>query len=91
MLRISLKRLQGFRFFSSGPELTELTFNSKGHAILSLKRTPVNALNLGLITSITKTLEKVDERRCPGLILTSVSIVSLFSPGSSGSTISVDE
>lgn len=58
---------------SAAGSLVQLAVDDKsGVATLTLNRPPVNSLSLELLTDISKALDRVDENRSRGLILTSV-------------------
>lgn len=66
----------GFRAMSgkAGP-LVDLAVDSEGIAVLTLQRAPVNSLNLDLLQEMEKSLDEVAKnKKCKGLVLTSVSI-----------------
>ena len=50
-----------------------------GIAVLRLKKKPVNSLNLELLTDLTIALDKLEsDKRCEGLVLTSVPYIKLL-------------
>lgn len=66
----------GYRGFSSGAtsELVKVDVNEKtGVALVTLNRAPVNGLNLELLTSIKNVIGNLEDNKCRGMILTSVS------------------
>lgn len=77
LLRITrnLPRAAGFRSFSSATsELTKVDVNEKtGVALVTLNRPPVNGLNLELLSSINKVIGDLEDNKCRGMVLTSVS------------------
>lgn len=63
----------GFRGMSGKGPLVDLAVDSEGVAVLTMQRAPVNSLNLELLQEMEKSLDEVAKnRKCKGLILTSV-------------------
>jgi hypothetical protein len=53
-------------------DLVLVDVNSKGHAIVTLNRAPVNSLSLELLTTLSTTLDDLQKNKSRGMILTSV-------------------
>lgn len=64
------------RNISSQHRLIELTVDQEGIALLSMKRLPVNGLNLELVQDLSRTIDVVQKNQFKGLIITSVSILT---------------
>lgn len=64
------------RSLSSSTNNTQIEVDNKtGFATLSMNRPPVNLLNLELINSLTRSMKEMEQNKCRGKILTSVSLV----------------
>lgn len=59
-------------YASSSNDLVLVDVNSKGHAIVTLNRAPVNSLSLELLTTLSNTLDDLQKNKTRGMILTSV-------------------
>lgn len=61
------------RYQSTAPkDLVLVDVNSSGYATVTLNRSPVNSLNLELLTAFSKTLDDLLNDKSKGMILTSV-------------------
>jgi Delta3-Delta2-enoyl-CoA isomerase len=68
------KKCQFIEQGNASRELVLLNVDDKsGYATLSLNRPPVNTINLELLLAFSKALDDVEEQKCRGMILTSVS------------------
>jgi shikimate kinase len=74
---ISNRRLIHKRNASNRP-VVDLQVDREGVAVLTMQRAPVNSFNVELMTAIADTLEHVEKEKFKGLILTSVSISTLY-------------
>ena len=62
----------GLRWYSSG-KLIDVSVNGKsGVSTVVMNRTPVNGLNLELLSELSDTLSDLEKNKCRGMILTSV-------------------
>lgn len=68
------------RSYSSASLVNVKVDETKGVAVVSLDKPPVNSLSLEMIQSITQTLTELEKNKCRGLILTSAS-PKIFSAG----------
>lgn len=78
---LTLGTKSSIRNFSSATNLVNLTINEDtGIAVMELNRPPVNSLNYELLEAMHRTLVKLENDKCPGMILTS-SAKNTFSAG----------
>lgn len=75
-IKTSLKVASRYQSASAaaGKDLVQVDVSSKGYAVVTLNRPPVNSLNLELLTSLSNTLDDMEKNKSRGVILTSVSI-----------------
>ncbi|XP_014289677.1 enoyl-CoA delta isomerase 1, mitochondrial isoform X2 [Halyomorpha halys] len=78
---LTLGTKSSIRNFSASTNLINVTVNEDtGVAIMELNRPPVNSLNYELLEAMHRTLVKLENDRCRGMILTSTS-PTMFSAG----------
>lgn len=54
--------------------MVDIAINEQtGFATVTMQRLPVNSLNLELLTQLSEAFDQVQENKCKGMILTSVS------------------
>lgn len=71
---------KNIRFMSSAPakDLVLVDVNDKtGYATVTLNRPPVNSLNYDLLSSLSATLDQLNQNKTRGMILTSVRIKTI--------------
>lgn len=75
------RKLNFLRGFSSNriEKLVDVAINDKtGIATVTMQRLPVNSLNVELLTSLSDTLNDLDNNNSRGMILTSVMLFIFF-------------
>lgn len=77
--RLCLMANQITRNYCSSTKLVDVTVNDKtGIATVTMKRQPVNGLNIELLKTMTNVLTELQNNKARGMILTSVSIFITF-------------
>lgn len=66
------------RGMSSNESFVDLSIDREGIALITMKRPPVNSLNLELIQEISNAVDAVQNNQCKGLVLTSVSAYFIY-------------
>ena len=72
---VTRRVVPSIRAMSSKGPLVDTAIDNEGIATVTMQRLPVNSLNLDLLQAMDKALDEVVEKKCKGMILTSVSSV----------------